>query len=82
MINDEDFIYWKFPKAMGSALIKSVIQATISCKHDQRSDPDKVDVAEYILLQLANEIGSSTKATDEQVELLEKVFNQSGEEKL
>ena len=73
-LSDEYFIYAKIPKTMASALIKSHIQALLSCKHDQRSNPARLDVAEYIMLQLSNELGNAEKMTDEQWATLNSVF--------
>lgn len=74
MLNDDNFIYLKIPKPMGSALIKAIIQSSISCKHDKRSDPARLEMTEYLLLQFANEISNTEKMTDEQSVLINQVF--------
>ena len=74
MLNDDKFLYIKIPKALGSALIKAILQAAISCKHDSRSSPKRLDSAEYILLQFANELGNSDKIGDGSATILSSVF--------
>jgi hypothetical protein len=74
MLHDDNFIYLKIPKPMGSALIKAIIQSTISCKHDQRSDSERLKMTEYLLLQFANEISNTEKMTNDQLSLINQVF--------
>ena len=74
MLHDDNFIYMKIPKLMGSALIKSVIQAIISCKYDNRSDPQRLDATEFILLQHINELANTEKITETQASILNHIF--------
>ena len=79
-LSDDQNLYIKFPKAMGSAIIKAIIQSIISLKYDQRSDPQRLDAAEFILLQLANEIGNTEKITEEKANVINYVFEPSQKE--
>ena len=79
MFHDENFLYLKIPKAMGNALIKSIIQAAISCKNDTRSNTSRKEMAAYILLQFANEIGNTPAITTENIAILNSVFDSQKE---
>ena len=74
MLNDDNFLYLKIPRAMGYSLVKAIVQGLICCKHDVRSSPDRVKATEYLLLQFANEIMNTERVASEGADLLNRVF--------
>jgi len=79
MLGDDNFLYLKIPRAMGGALVKGLVQATISCKHDSRSSPERIEATQYILLQFANELLNPDKLNSEGAAVLNTVFEATPE---
>ena len=82
MFNDDDYMYFKLPKAMGSALIKACIQSSISMTYDQRSNPDRLNAAKFILLNFANEVGNTERIDSSKASVLNSVFEPENTESI
>jgi len=80
MLRSEDSVYIKIPRVASGILVKSIIQAVISCKNDKRSHPDRLDMTEYVLLQFANELTNTEEVAPGDAKILDSILDESAEE--